>query len=131
MDRPFNNVSFVLQRCLTSKTYNGAGINGFLVTPTCDLFPESSLTFKSKKAQLPFLSSSSMANYKFGCNLLAASTTSPGSALTVLTMSSTCLRKKLKHHLSPICFLLFFATNAIPYCFSDVCVFGFQYVTQP
>ena len=56
-------------------------------------FPKSTLTFKSKTTKLPLLSSSSTVNCKFGCNLLAASRTTPGSPLTVLTMSSTYLKK--------------------------------------
>ena len=53
------------------------------------------VTFKSKKAKLPLLSSYFKVNCKFGCNLLAASRTNPRSPLTVLTMSSLYLRKTL------------------------------------
>ena len=67
----------------------------FWYKPHVTFFPESTLTFNSKKDKLPSLSSSSMVNCKFGCNLLAASRTIPGSPLTLLTMSSTYLRKTL------------------------------------
>ena len=56
-------------------------------------FPESTLTFKSKKAKRLLGLNSSMVNCKFGCNYLAASRTTPGLPLTVLTMSSTYLGK--------------------------------------
>ena len=69
---------------------------GFWYHPHVRLFPESTLTFKSKKAILPSVTiSSSRVNCKFGCNLTAASRTTSGSPLTVLTMSSTYLRKTL------------------------------------
>ena len=68
---------------------------GFWYHPHVTFFSESTLTFKPKKAKLTLLSSSSMVNCKFGCNLLAASRTNPRSPLTDLTMTSTYLRKTL------------------------------------
>ena len=128
MNRPFNNGSFVLQRAQPLKFRMVPVSVGFWYQPHVTFFAESTLTFKSKKAKLPLKSSSSMVNCKIGCNLLAASRTNPGLPLTVLTMSSTYLRKNFNTIHSPICFLLFFACHAI-YCFSDVCVFKFRYFT--
>ena len=59
----------------------------------CPFFPESTLTFKSKKVKLLLVLNSSMVNCKFG---LAASRNTPGLPLTVLTMSSTYLGKTFK-----------------------------------
>ena len=81
---------------------------GFWYHPNVSFFPESTLTFKSKNAKLPLLSSSYMVNCKFECNLMAASWTTPRSPLTLLNMSSTYLRKTLTPFtvLSHPCFFL-------------------------
>ena len=79
----------------------------FWYHPHVTFFPEPTLTFKSEKATLPLLSSSSMVNLKFECNLLAASRTTPGSPLTVLTRSSHFLEKLNYHSQSDLLLVVF------------------------
>ena len=92
MDCPLNNVSFVLQRCAALKLRIVPVSVGFWYHLHVHFFPEYTLTFKTKKDKLPLLPSSSTANCKVGCNLLAIPRTTPGSTLTVLTISSSYLR---------------------------------------